>query len=78
MLEAEGSPLPMSATILPTSRRWSGSIWAAVIAVPTAVTGFYGQDVPYPGFGRLSGFWTSSMLTLALALFFVFGRKDWI
>jgi magnesium transporter len=25
--------------------------WAAIIAVPTAVTGFYGQNVPYPGFG---------------------------
>ncbi|MCW2914611.1 MAG: corA, partial [Actinomycetia bacterium] len=24
--------------------------WAAIIAVPTAVTGFYGQNVPYPGF----------------------------
>ena len=22
--------------------------WAAIIAVPTAVTGFYGQNVPYP------------------------------
>ena len=27
------------------------SAWAAIIAVPTAVTGFYGQNVPYPGFG---------------------------
>jgi magnesium transporter len=26
--------------------------WAAIIAVPTAVTGFYGMNVPYPGFGR--------------------------
>ncbi len=25
--------------------------WAAIIAVPTAITGFYGQNVPYPGFG---------------------------
>ncbi len=24
--------------------------WAAIIAVPTAVTGFYGQNLPYPGF----------------------------
>ncbi len=22
--------------------------WAAVIAVPTAITGFYGQNLPYP------------------------------
>ena len=29
--------------------------WAAVIAVPTAITGFYGMNVPYPGFGRAVG-----------------------
>ena len=26
--------------------------WAAIIAVPTAVTGFYGQNLPYPGFAQ--------------------------
>jgi magnesium transporter len=54
--------------------------WAAIIAVPTAVTGFYGQNVPYPGFGQVSGFWTSTLLTfgLAVALFMIFRRKDWI
>ena len=30
--------------------------WAAIIAVPTAVTGYYGQNVPYPGFGARVGF----------------------
>jgi magnesium transporter len=29
-------------------------------AVPTAITGFYGMNVPYPGFGQHIGFWTSS------------------
>ena len=29
--------------------------WAAIIAVPTAITGFYGQNVPYPGFARAVG-----------------------
>ena len=24
--------------------------WAAIIAVPTAITGWYGQNLPYPGF----------------------------
>jgi len=24
--------------------------WAAIIAVPTAITGFYGQNLPYAGF----------------------------
>jgi magnesium transporter len=23
--------------------------WAAIIAVPTAATGFYGQNIPFPG-----------------------------
>jgi magnesium transporter len=54
--------------------------WAAIIAVPTAITGFYGQNVPYPGFGHEAGFWASSLLTLTLAvgLFVVFRRKDWL
>jgi magnesium transporter len=54
--------------------------WAAIIAVPTAITGFYGQNVPYPGFAQPIGFWTSTIVTLALsvALWFLFRRKDWI
>jgi hypothetical protein len=27
----------------------------AIVAVPTAVTGFFGQNVPYPGFGTKAG-----------------------
>jgi magnesium transporter len=42
--------------------------WAAIIAVPTAVTGFYGQNVPYPGYGQANGFWTSTAITLTLSL----------
>src|SRR4030095_10696781 len=51
--------------------------WAAIIAVPTAVTGFYGQNVPYPGSGQPIGFWTSTVITVAasLALFWYFRRK---
>jgi len=54
--------------------------WAAVIAVPTAITGFYGQNVPYPGFGQPGGFWTSTLLTVAgsVTLYLAFRRKDWI
>ncbi|MFC1408155.1 magnesium transporter CorA family protein [Streptacidiphilus sp. N1-12] len=54
--------------------------WAAVIAVPTAVTGFYGQNVPYPGFGTHAGFWVSCaiMVLLSLVLYLVFRRRDWI
>jgi len=29
--------------------------WAAIIAVPTLITGFYGMNVPYPGFSRQAG-----------------------
>jgi magnesium transporter len=54
--------------------------WAAIIAVPTAVTGFYGQNVPYPGFSKPSGFWASTviMIVLSIALYIGFRLKDWI
>ncbi|MEP7089589.1 MAG: magnesium transporter CorA family protein [Nocardioidaceae bacterium] len=54
--------------------------WAAIIAVPTAVTGFYGQNVPYPGFAHGSGLLTSSILIVALSgiLYLTFKRKDWL
>jgi magnesium transporter len=54
--------------------------WAAIIAVPTAVTGFYGQNVPYPGYSRLSGFiWSSTIIVvLSLSLYVAFKRKDWL
>ncbi len=35
---------------------------AAILAVTTAITGFYGQNVPYPGFGKQWGFYTSLLL----------------
>jgi len=37
--------------------------WAAIIAVPTAITGWYGQNIPYPGFGKTSGLIASTVLT---------------
>jgi len=54
--------------------------WAAIIAVPTAITGFYGQNLPYPGFAHSSGFLTSSILIVALSggLYLTFKRKDWL
>ncbi|MEO5663989.1 MAG: magnesium transporter CorA family protein [Nocardioides sp.] len=54
--------------------------WAAIIAVPTAITGFYGQNLPYPGFAQQSGFVVSSILIVALsgALYIAFKRKDWL
>jgi magnesium transporter len=54
--------------------------WAAVIAVPTAVTGFYGQNVPYPGFGREWGFVVSVFILVgtAGALWLMFKKRDWL
>lgn len=54
--------------------------WAAIIAVPTAVTGFYGQNLPYPGFGRVWGFAFSTAIIVigAMLLYWVFRRKDWL
>lgn len=54
--------------------------WAAIIAVPTAITGFYGQNLPYPGFARHSGLIASSTAIIAVSglLYLVFKRKDWL
>jgi magnesium transporter len=59
-------------------RKLSG--WAAIIAVPTAVTGFYGQNVPYPGSGTMWGFLVSTVVTIALAIgvYAIFKRKGWL
>jgi len=54
--------------------------WAAIIAVPTAVTGYFGQNVPYPGFGKEWGFLISVAIILAIAgaLYATFKRRNWI
>ncbi|WAL68499.1 magnesium transporter CorA family protein [Amycolatopsis cynarae] len=54
--------------------------WAAIIAVPTAITGFYGQNIPYPGFDQIWGFWVSTavIVVLSAALYVVFRRRDWL
>ena len=54
--------------------------WAAIIAVPTAITGFYGQNVPYPGFSHESGFYVSTVVIIALSslLYLLFKRNDWL
>ena len=54
--------------------------WAAIIAVPTLITGFYGMNVPYPGFSRPDGFVTSVaiMIVSAIVLYIVFRRRDWL
>ena len=54
--------------------------WVAIIAVPTAVTGFFGQNLPYPGFGERSGFIASAviMICAAVVLFAIFKTKRWL
>jgi magnesium transporter len=61
-----------------TTKKVTG--WAAIIAVPTAVTGYYGMNVPYPGFGQHAGVITSTVLLVVLSssLYILFRRLDWL
>jgi magnesium transporter len=54
--------------------------WAAIIAVPTAVTGWYGQNVPYPGFQSVVGLVSSAVIIVLISslLYVVFKRKGWL
>jgi magnesium transporter len=54
--------------------------WAAIVAVPTFVTGFYGMNVPYPGFSNHAGFVVSCsiMVVGVLGLYFLFRRLEWL
>ena len=54
--------------------------WAAIIAVPTFITGFYGMNVPYPGFSKQIGFAVSItvMILAGIVLYIIFKRKDWL
>ena len=54
--------------------------WAAIIAVPTAITGFYGQNVPYPGYMEAWGAWlsTGAIVVISGTLYFIFKKKDWL
>jgi magnesium transporter len=56
------------------------SAWAAIIAVPTLITGFLGMNVPYPGFGDGQGFLAglTVMVLAVLTLFVLFKRKGWL
>jgi magnesium transporter len=54
--------------------------WAAIIAVPTAITGFYGQNVEYPGINTFTGFIVSTamIVLLVLVLYVSFKRREWL
>jgi magnesium transporter len=54
--------------------------WAAIIAVPAMITGYFGMNVPYPGSGEISGVIFSTVLIAGASLFlyWVFRRNDWL
>jgi magnesium transporter len=54
--------------------------WAAIIAVPTLITGYYGMNVPYPGSGQQWGVAVSGLLVILLSsgLFVLFRKRDWL
>ncbi len=54
--------------------------WAAIIAVPTFITGFFGMNVPYPGFGEKAGLAAAitAIVLAGLVLYLIFKRKDWL
>jgi magnesium transporter len=54
--------------------------WAAIIAVPTLITGYYGMNVPYPGSGQPSGVIVSTALVILLSgsLYLFFRNRDWL
>jgi magnesium transporter len=54
--------------------------WAAIIAVPAAITGYYGMNVPYPGSGQTWGFIFSVVVLVvaSLGLYVLFRRHDWL
>jgi magnesium transporter len=54
--------------------------WAAIIAVPTLITGYYGMNLPFPGSGQTSGVILSGALIVIVSgtLFMLFRRRDWL
>jgi magnesium transporter len=56
------------------------SSWAAIIAVPALVTGFYGMNVPYPGFAQPWGVVASGVLIIgaSVGLYWVFRHANWL
>ena len=49
--------------------------WAAIIAVPTLITGWYGMNVPYPGSGEPWGVWAAAALVAVSG--FLIARVPW-
>jgi magnesium transporter len=56
------------------------SSWAAIIAVPALITGYYGMNLPYPGSGTTWGVVvaTALMALVSGGLYLLFKRRDWL
>ncbi|MGW0454611.1 MULTISPECIES: magnesium transporter CorA family protein [Gordonia] len=54
--------------------------WAAIIAVPTLITGYYGQNVLFPGYSTSWGVWVSAILIVGsvIVLYINFRKRDWL
>lgn len=54
--------------------------WAAIIAVPTLITGWFGMNVPYWGFSQPwgVGLATGTVIITAVVLYILFKRYDWL
>jgi magnesium transporter len=54
--------------------------WAAIIAVPTLITGYFGMNVPYPGFQQAVGVVVSAGLMVlgSILLYVLFRRSQWL
>jgi magnesium transporter len=54
--------------------------WAAILAVPTLISGFYGMNVPYPGSNTTWGFVAATILMVVISggLYWSFRRRDWL
>jgi magnesium transporter len=54
--------------------------WAAIIAVPTALTGYFGQNLPYPGYQKVWGFVLSMVLIVGVGggLYWYLKRRGWL
>jgi magnesium transporter len=90
VLEAVEAIREQLATILDTTIALQGqrlnqtlfrlTAWAAILAVTTAITGYFGQNVPYPGSEQPLGLLLSTVLLVGAVagLYAFFRRKGWL
>ena len=54
--------------------------WAAVIAVPTAITGFFGMNVLFPAFGMSGGFFIALLLVVGttVGIYAIMRSRNWL